>query len=109
MDITTTEYKRCNLVAVSGRVDSNTFPQFENALKSALEAKNNLVLETSQVSFMSSAGLRAMVSTLKASKGAGGNLILAAPSDRVAEVLQLAGLTSLFDVYEDVTAAVGSF
>ncbi len=109
MDITTTEYKRCSLVTASGRIDSNTFPQFENALKSALQAKNNLVLDTSGVSFMSSAGLRAMVSTLKASKGAGGKLVLACPSKRVAEVLQLAGLTSLFTIYDDVTAAVGSF
>ena len=109
MDITTTEYKRCNLVAVSGRVDSNTSPQFEAALQSALESKNKLVVESSGATFMSSAGLRAMVSALKASKGAGGKLVLATPSDRVAEVMKLAGLISLFMVYDDVTAAVGSF
>lgn len=109
MEITTTEYKRCGLIKVSGRVDSNTFPQFENAIKAAADDKNNIILDTSGVEFMSSAGLRVMVSALKACSGAGGNLVLAAPSARVVEVLQLAGLTSLFTIYDDVTAAVGSF
>ena len=39
----------------------------------------------------------------------GGNLVLAIPSERVNTVLDLAGLTSLFSVFEDLTAAVGSF
>jgi anti-sigma B factor antagonist len=58
---------------------------------------------------MSSAGLRGMVSSLKACKSGGGNLVIANPSNRVSEVMQLAGLTSLFALYDDVTSAVGSF
>jgi anti-anti-sigma factor len=50
-----------------------------------------------------------MVSVSKACKKSGGTLVLATPSERVKDVLQLAGLTSLFTVFDDVTAAVGSF
>ena len=110
MDITTTDYKRCCLVSVSGRVDSNTAPTFEDALRTVIEGgQRNVVLELSGVNFMSSAGLRGMVSSLKACKKGGGDLFVAAPSDRVSEVLKLAGLLSLFGVYDDVTAAVGDF
>jgi anti-sigma B factor antagonist len=110
MEVQTTKYKRCSVVTVSGRVDSNTAPRFEEALKDAIEGgQHNLVLELGEVEFMSSAGLRGMVSSLKACKSGGGDLVVAEPSTRVVEVLQLAGLTSLFTVFDDVTAAVGSF
>jgi len=68
-----------------------------------------IILDLSNLDFMSSAGLRGTVSSLKACKSGGGNLVLATPSKRVIEVLELAGLTSLFTVFDDVTAAVGSF
>ncbi len=110
MEVSTTAYKRCAVVTVSGRVDSNTAPAFEETLKGVIDGgQRNVALETSGVEFMSSAGLRAVVSALKACKGGGGNLVLAAPSSRVVEVMQLAGLTALFTVFNDVTAAVGSF
>ena len=110
MEIATTEYKRCSLVSVSGRVDSNTAPAFEAALKNVIEGgQRNIALELSGVDFMSSAGLRGMVSSLKACKSGGGDLALAAVSDRVGEVLKLAGLLSLFSSHDDVTSAVGSF
>jgi anti-sigma B factor antagonist len=115
MDVETTAHKRCSVVTVHGRVDSNTAPKFEDALKKVIEghkgtkAQKNVVLELRGVEFMSSAGLRGMVSSLKACKSGGGDLRLATPSDRVVEVMQLAGLTSLFEVFDDITAAVGSF
>jgi anti-sigma B factor antagonist len=109
MEVTTTSYKRCSVVTVSGRVDSNTAPEFDEALKNVIEGgQHNLVLELSGVEFMSSAGLRAMVSALKACKSGGGNLAVATPSKRVVEVMDLAGLTLLFTVFDDLTAAVAS-
>lgn len=110
MDVSTNSYKRCSLVTVVGRVDSNTAPRFEEALKNVLEeGQHNMVLDLNGVEFMSSAGLRGMVSSLKACKAGGGSLVVANPSNRVVEVMQLAGLTSLFNVFDDVTEAVGSF
>ena len=50
-----------------------------------------------------------IVSALRDCKKHGGDLCLVSPSARVAEVLELAGLTSLFSVYDDTTTAVGSF
>ena len=110
MKVGTAEHKRCSVVTVSGRVDSNTAPEFEKALKEVIGGgQHNVILALGGVEFMSSAGLRGMVSGLKACKSGGGDLRVAAPSGRVVEVMQLAGLTSLFTVYDDLTAAVGSF
>lgn len=110
MEVSTATYKRCSVMTVTGRVDSNTAPAFEEALKKLIDGgQHNLVLDLSGVDFLSSAGLRGMVSSLKACKNGGGTLVLANPSARVVEVMQLAGLTALFTTFDGVTAAVGSF
>jgi anti-anti-sigma factor len=61
------------------------------------------------VNYISSSGLRTLVTALRASKKKGGDVRLANPSERVQEVLGLAGLDTLFESYDDVTAAVGSY
>jgi len=93
VDISTTEYKRVAVVAVSGRVDSATSGELEMALKALLEkGASNIVLDFSGVDFLSSSGLRVMVTTRKALKEAGGEVVIAQPSERVKETLELAGL-----------------
>lgn len=67
------------------------------------------MLDLESVDYLSSAGLRVMVTCLKQVKRGSGDLRLAAPSPRVSEVLELAGLNSIFQVYPTQVDAVGSF
>ena len=110
VNVSVESMKRVDLVTVSGRIDSSNAAEFEKSLKELTETgRHKLVLNLAGVSYMSSAGLRTLVSALKECKKKSGDVRLASPSERVAEVLSLAGLDSLFQVYEDDTAAVGSF
>ncbi|MCA9918008.1 MAG: STAS domain-containing protein [Anaerolineales bacterium] len=110
MNFSVESMKRVDLVTVTGRIDSSNASEFEGGLKDLTSnGRTNLVLNLSGVTYMSSAGLRALVSTLKECKKRSGDMRLASPSERVGEVLTLAGLDSLFQVYSDDTAAVGSF
>ncbi len=110
MDITTQDFKRVAVMSVTGRVDSATAPELESQLRALVDGgKTHIVLDLKNVEYMSSAGLRAMVSTLKSVKRVNGDLRLANPSARVEEVLHLAGLTSIFTMFPTQEAAVGSF
>lgn len=110
MNIETRELKHVSVVKITGRVDSATAPDVEKALQDLLEAdRHQVVLDLHDTEYMSSAGLRVLVSTLKAVKKSGGDLKLAQLSGRVKEVLDLAGLTPVFNVYGDVVEAVGAF
>jgi len=110
MEISTRELKRANVVTVRGRVDSATTPELEKTFQALLDGhRNYLVVELADVEYMSSAGLRALVSVLKAAKKGGGDVVIARPSTRVREVIELAGLSSIFTTYDDVVEAVGSF
>lgn len=109
VDIQVEDLKRVELVTVSGRIDSSNAAQFDEVLKEVSERKNNVVLDMSGVDYISSAGLRAIVALLRESKKNRGDVRLANPSPRVTEVLSLAGLDSLFQVFDTSAAAVGSF
>ncbi len=102
--------KRVAVVTVKGRVDSSNASDLDAKLQGLLDEGNaNIILDMSEVEYMSSAGLRAVVSALRESKKKRGDVRLATPSARVAEVFELAGLQPLFVTYDNLTAAVGSF
>jgi anti-sigma B factor antagonist len=110
MEITITEMNRVDLVTVTGRVDSSNAGQLGEKLSEQVDSGSiNMVVDLSGVEYMSSAGLRELVAALKRVKKDGGDLRLASPSDRVREVLDLAGLSSIFEIFDDQVAAVGSF
>ena len=109
MEINKREYKRANVLRVIGRVDASVAAQFEEALRSEVEHGHaHLILEMDGTDYISSAGVRALISAQKALKHKGGAVLLAQPSERVKEVLDIAGLESLFKVYGDTEAAIGS-
>ena len=110
MEINVTEMKRLDLLEIEGRVDSNTASTLNEVLNERIDqGTSNIVVDLSQVSYMSSAGLRELVSALKRVRKGGGDLRLCTPSERVNEVIELAGLNSLFEIFNDRTMAVGSF
>ena len=109
IDIEVEDLKRVELVRVSGRIDSSNATEFDRVLKEVAGRKHNVVLELSGVEYMSSAGLRAIVALWRECQKHRGDVLLANPSERVTEVLSLAGLTSVFKIFDSETAAVGNF
>jgi len=111
MEIKTQKYKRCDLISIQGKVDSFTAPD----LTKAFEALNNdehfkIVLDLSKLEYMSSAGFRALLLGQRNCKRFNrGEIILAAVPKKVMDALELTGFTPLFKVFDDTTAAVGSF
>lgn len=98
------------LVEVKGRVDSMNANQFGEALLQAIEdGKVHLVVDLAGVDYMSSAGLREIVSALKKVKRSQGDLRIAQPSERVLEVLEMAGLDSILQIFSSQGDALGSY
>jgi anti-anti-sigma factor len=107
MEISSRDYKRVSIIRVVGRVDATTAPEFESRLKSYVNGRSHLILELDAADYISSAGLRAMISAQKTLKAKSGQLVLAQVSEKVKEVLQLAGLDPLFPMYPSTEAAIG--
>lgn len=109
MEITERDYRRVTVLRVIGRVDASTAVQFETRLKESIAGEHaHIVLEMDGTDYLSSAGARILISGQKALKSKGGKLMIANPSERVKEVLALAGLESIFPTYDTTEAAVGA-
>ncbi len=110
MDITTRDYKRVSVIRVTGRIDANTVSQFEATLKEYVETDHlHLVFEADATTYLNSSAVRVLISAQKALKPRGGRVVISQPSERVKEVLQIAGLESVMPVYDTTEAAVGAF
>jgi anti-sigma B factor antagonist len=83
----------------------------EEAFKAITDqGRYRIVLDLEGVDFASSAFVRVLIKYLKLCKRWNrGDVRLAALQPRLAEVLELVGLTPLFQIYPDDTLAVGSF
>jgi anti-sigma B factor antagonist len=99
-----------DIVTINGRVDSRTAPEMGDCLSHQIDQGSlYLVINFNSVDYMSSAGLRELVSALKRVKSAGGDIRLCCVPPRVNEVLELSGLSSIFYVFEDQSSALESF
>jgi anti-anti-sigma factor len=101
---------RVTVVQITGSVDSLTAQDLMHALSREVVADRiRLVADFSGVEYTSSAGLRALLATLKDARGQGGDLRLAAVRPAVRKVLELSGFTSILKIFDDVPTAVASF
>ena len=109
MDISILEYRQADVITIRGRVDSLSTDQLSQAIEEAHQrGKYNLVLDMSQVEFLSSAGLRALIEAQRRTKGLGwGEIMLAQVPPRLAELFELTGITRDFRSFETVAAALG--
>jgi anti-sigma B factor antagonist len=110
MDVTTSQFKHCDLVKVSGRIDSVSAPRLAEVFDAIIEAgRFKIVFDMSGVDYMSSAGLRVLIDAQKTCKRwSRGEVVLAGVPAPVHEVLELVGFVPLFRFFEDATTAVGS-
>ena len=68
-------------LVVFGRLDTNTAPQLEAAIKQASVGSKIMNLDLNAVEYMSSTGLRDILLAHKIMGGAGGKLVVKKPSD----------------------------
>ena len=111
MEITTTGYKRCDVVKSVGRIDSYTAPELEEVLTSLTKnGKYKIVLDMEDVEFMSSKGWWVLIETQKACKRYNrGELILSSVQERIRDSLNLVGMGSYFLIFDDLVSAVAYF
>lgn len=96
MEIKTTTEGSKLTVAVSGRVDTVTAPDLEAGLK--LDGASLVVLDLAGVPYMSSAGLRLLLTAHKTMIANGGELRIANVQPAVKEVLDITGFSGILNL-----------
>jgi len=91
-------------VALSGRLDTVTAPELEKELKAALDHVTALTIDMAALEYISSAGLRVLLSAHKIMRGQG-EMKVAHVSETVMEVFEVTGLSDILSI-ESIAAPI---
>lgn len=98
------------VVSLEGRLDAATSPVVERKLSEKIEGGvTKLVLNFAGVDYLSSAGMRLLLTVSKKLVSLKGKLAVSNISDEVMEVIKMAGFDRVLDIHATEADAVGSF
>lgn len=85
------------VMGINGRLDTSTAPQFEAALKSSLDGVKKLILDFENLEYVSSAGLRVILTTQKLMNKQG-EMVIKNVSEVVLEVFEITGFVDILTI-----------
>lgn len=98
MQITETRDNEVITIAIEGRVDTNTSPQVQDAILKSFQKVNQVVLDFSKCSYVSSAGLRALLIGQKTASSKKGTMKLVNVPDILMNILQMSGFVNILTI-----------
>ena len=97
-------------ITVEGRLDAATVPTLEQALQRLLtEGQGRLVMNLSGVNYISSSGLRVLLTARRQARSRGGDMFLCHLHPRVREIFEMVGFLSVFGIYAECEQAASAF
>ena len=84
-------------LALEGRLDTVTSPELEKELKASLDGADSLILDFSKLDYISSAGLRVLLSAHKQMSAKGGMKVTNV-NDIVREVFDVTGFADILNI-----------
>jgi anti-anti-sigma factor len=111
LNITERRHKDVTILDLEGNVIiGGASAELRNTIRRLIEAeRKNLLLNFSDVKYIDSSGIGELVSGSVALNREGGHLKLMNLSEKVAEVMALSSLLSIFEVYDDESEALEDY
>lgn len=107
LNVSIEEKDKCKLVRLAGRLDATTTPALEGKISKVLDQnKQFMLMDFSKVDYLSSAGMRLLLSATKKLKAHGGKLVFCSMSDEVMEIIKMAGFERILAIYPSEEAAL---
>ncbi len=86
-------------VALEGRLDTTTAPNLEEELKDSLNGINTLIFDFKDLAYISSAGLRVLLSTQKAiNKKGSGEMKIINSNEEIKEIFDVTGFVDILNI-----------
>lgn len=85
------------VIAAEGRLDTTTAPQLEEELRKSLDGVASLIFDLEKLEYISSAGLRVLLSAQKRMNGQGGMKIVR-PGEIVREIFDVTGFSDILTI-----------
>ncbi len=85
-------------ITLSGRLDTTTAPELENELKSSLDGVTALTFDFKDLAYISSAGLRVLLSAQKIMNKAAGEMKIVGSNDEIKEIFEVTGFNDILNI-----------
>jgi len=110
MEVGLNKIENVVILTIKGRADASSVTKLEATCKKILDQnENNVLIDGTQLDFISSAGLRVLLKLAKIIKKNAGELAVAHVNDLVRQIFEISGFIELFSIYENVVEALGHF
>jgi anti-anti-sigma factor len=110
MQINTRESYEVLVVDIEGRLDTSTSGYgYDEMVRIAKGGNKKILVNLKELEYVSSAGLRVLLTAAKLVQALGGQIKFCQPNDLVKQVLEISGFNSLLSVYGGEGEAIKSF
>src|SRR5881392_3139986 len=104
---TSPRQSRSNVLPLKGEIDLHVSPSVTTSLNSMIEKKpERLVVDLSDVTYIDSAGLAALIGAMQKVEGYGGKFLLAGLQETVRSIFEISRLDQVFQIFPDADAAL---
>lgn len=97
MEITKTQDGSTLTITLAGRLDTSTSPQLEETIESSLDGINALAFDFTDLDYISSAGLRVLLSAQK-KMNAAGTMVVKNVCGPIMEVFEMTGFADILTI-----------
>ena len=99
MNITVKNEEKVYTLVIEGRIDTLTAPELEKTFRDNVEKADKMIFDMNGVDYVSSAGIRAIVSAYRA-MGSKGGLVLKGLRNNVLTIIRMTGLEKKLTIEE---------
>jgi len=111
MEITTKKQENGVLVIyLNGRLDATTSTGLQKEINQLIESgETKILINFEKLGYISSAGLRVLITTVKLLKSKQGKLVLSNMSSIIFDVLKVSGFTKVLNIYDSEEEALATY
>jgi anti-sigma B factor antagonist len=103
----TPRQRRSNVVPLKGEIDLHVSPTVTATLNEMIDKKPaQLVVDLSEVSYIDSAGLAALIQAMQKVESYGGKFMLSGLQETVRSIFEISRLDQVFQIFPDADAAL---
>lgn len=93
------------IIQPAGRLDSTSSPEFEQFLRAKIADRNQLIIDLSNLDYISSAGLRVILAGAKRIDSEKGTMLLCGMKDVIHQIFEVSGFLKILKVEKNLSKA----
>jgi anti-sigma B factor antagonist len=98
-----------NVLPLKGEIDLHVSPVVTASLNAMIEKKpDRMVIDLSEVTYIDSAGLAALIQAMQKVEAYGGKFLLAGLQETVRSIFEISRLDQVFQIFPDTEAALAA-